>query len=121
MYNAVLNIKLEKTNTNIEELKEHIDTQQEQLLQVSKDLIEMSGKLGVVEKDLEKISNVKTDIETINDIKEKMKSYADLFESAKILTKSKGNAQNIEKRIEFATFIAFINCAVLPKIINRID
>ena len=121
MYNAVLNIKLEKTNTNIEELKEHFDTQQEQLLEVSRDLLEMSGKLGIVETDLENLKGVNEDIETINDIKEKMKSYADIFESAKILTMSKGNTKNIEKRIEFVTFIAFINCAVLPNIINRID
>merc|ERR1719427_1391690 len=110
LYNAVLNIKLEKTNTNIEELKEHFDTQQEQLLEVSRDLLEMSGKLGIVETDLENLKGVNEDIETINDIKEKMKSYADIFESAKILTMSKGNTKNREKRIEFATLIAFINC-----------
>eukprot|EP00092_Neocalanus_flemingeri_P026279 GFUD01028486.1.p1 GENE.GFUD01028486.1~~GFUD01028486.1.p1 ORF type:complete len:207 (-),score=54.05 GFUD01028486.1:20-640(-) len=118
LYNAVLNIKLEKTNSKIEVLEDHIDTQQDRLVQVSEDLLNMSDKLEVVEKDLENLKGVKKDIETIHGIKEKMKDFAHIFESAKILSST--SSHTVDKRIGLVSFVALVNYAVLPNIINRI-
>ena len=115
MYNAVLNIKLEKTNSNLGELRNHIENHQEQLIQVSEDLKSMTEKLEVVEKDLENVKGVKKDIEFINQVKEQMKAYTHKFESVKTLPS--GARQSSEKLIGFVSLLAFLNCVVLPNML----
>eukprot|EP00090_Calanus_glacialis_P020488 TRINITY_DN31536_c0_g1_i1.p1 TRINITY_DN31536_c0_g1~~TRINITY_DN31536_c0_g1_i1.p1 ORF type:complete len:206 (-),score=36.74 TRINITY_DN31536_c0_g1_i1:111-728(-) len=115
LYNAVLNIKLEKTNSNLGKLKEHIENQQEELIEVSGALKMMSEKLEVVEKDLENVKGVKKDIEFINEVKEQMKAYTNKFDSVKTL--SSGTCHNSDRLIEVVGFLAFLHSFVLPKMI----
>merc|ERR1712179_226800 len=70
LYNVVLNIKLDKTNLNLGNLKDNVETHREHLLQVSQDLRLMTEKLEIVEKDLENVKGVKKDLEFINEVKE---------------------------------------------------
>ena len=84
----VLNIKLDKTNLKLGNLKDNVDTHREQLSQVSKDLKLMTEKLEIVEKDLENVKGVKKDLEFINEVKEQMKAYTNKFESVKTITSS---------------------------------
>ena len=78
----------------------------------------MSEKLQVVEKDLENVKGVKKDIAFLNEVKEQMKAYTNKFDSAKTFTS--GTSHTTELKIGFVGFLAFVNYAVLPKIIHGI-
>merc|ERR1712025_487046 len=93
LYSVILNMKLEKTNLDLGNLKYHVDTHKEQLLQVSEDLKLMTKKLEIVEKDLENVKGVKKDLEFINEVTKQMKAYTNKFASVK--TVSSGSDKNL--------------------------
>ena len=115
LYNVVLNIKLDKTNLNLGNLKDNVETHREHLLQVSQDLRLMTEKLEIVEKDLENVKGVKKDLEFINEVKEQMKAYTNKFASAKTHTSS-GSQSVFDKTLsQLFISILFLGLSMLQR------
>ena len=76
LYNIVLNIKHSKTDAQIENLTNHINSNKEKLKTVSADLKEFSEKLVEIEEDLSDLKEANKDIVELKQIQERLADYA---------------------------------------------
>ena len=76
LYNIVLNIKQSNTDSDIENLKSHIESHQEKIKKVSEDLTEFSDKLLEIEEDLSNLKEANEDFLKLKNIQEGLAGYA---------------------------------------------